>query len=132
MIPLEWAAQKGMNSFLSVTHGTNEPAKFLEMCVIRVRFIQYPNVHCSHYRGAADKKAAPLAFVGKGITFDSGGISIKPSADMKLMRGDMGGAATVCAAALAIAKLKLPYVRPILPPRFVQFTRIYAGLTSRL
>ena len=62
----------------------------------------------SHYRGAADKNATPLVFVGKGITFDTGGISIKPSSGMKLMRGDMGGAATVCASALAIAKLKLP------------------------
>ncbi|EIM81157.1 leucine aminopeptidase [Stereum hirsutum FP-91666 SS1] len=87
----EWAAEKGMNTFLSVTKGTDEPAKFLEI----------------HYNGAA-KGDQPLAFVGKGITFDSGGISIKPSADMKLMRGDMGGAATVVAAALAIAKLKFP------------------------
>ena len=62
----------------------------------------------SHYRGATDKNATPLVFVGKGITFDSGGISIKPGAGMKLMRGDMGGAATVCSAAWAIAKLKLP------------------------
>jgi len=61
---------------------------------------------CSHYKGAADKNAQPLAFVGKGITFDSGGISLKPGAvckfsfwvvhgltgfkGMKLMRGDMG------------------------------------------
>jgi len=87
-----WAAEKKMNVFLSVTHGTSEPAKFLEI----------------HYKGAADKNAAPLAFVGKGITFDSGGISLKPGAGMKLMRGDMGGAATVVSSALAIAKLKLP------------------------
>lgn len=63
-----------------------------------------------HYRGAADKTATPLVFVGKGITFDSGGISLKPGAGMKLMRGDMGGAATVVSAALAVAKLQLPYV----------------------
>ncbi|KAF6747036.1 cytosol aminopeptidase family, catalytic domain-containing protein [Ephemerocybe angulata] len=87
-----WAAEKGMNVFLSVTHGTSEPAKFLEII----------------YKGAADKTAAPLAFVGKGITFDSGGISLKPGAGMKLMRGDMGGAAAVVSAALAIAKLQLP------------------------
>lgn len=86
-----WAEQKGMRTFLSVTHGTNEPAKFLEI----------------HYNGAA-KDAQPLAFVGKGITFDSGGISLKPGAGMKLMRGDMGGAATVVASALAIAQLQLP------------------------
>jgi len=87
-----WAASKNMNTFLSVTHGTSEPAKFLEI----------------HYKGATKKDEQPLAFVGKGITFDTGGISLKPPADMKLMRGDMGGAATVVSAALAIAKLKLP------------------------
>ncbi|KAK0500947.1 hypothetical protein EDD18DRAFT_1146702 [Armillaria luteobubalina] len=57
---------------------------------------------------APSKDDTPVAFVGKGITFDSGGISLKPSAAMKLMRGDMGGAASVVAATLAIAKLKLP------------------------
>jgi aminopeptidase len=95
-----WAKEKGMNSFLSVTNGTNEPAKFLEI----------------HYRGASDKNATPLAFVGKGITFDSGGISLKPAADMKLMRGDMGGAATVTSAALAIAKLRLPVNLVVVTP----------------
>ncbi|PPQ69986.1 hypothetical protein CVT26_013274 [Gymnopilus dilepis] len=87
-----WAAEKNMNVFLSVTQGTSEPAKFLEI----------------HYKGAANKDERPLALVGKGITFDSGGISLKPGAGMKLMRGDMGGAATVVSSALAIAKLQLP------------------------
>ncbi|KAF9077336.1 hypothetical protein BDP27DRAFT_1509694 [Rhodocollybia butyracea] len=63
-----WAEKKGrahlQNTFLSVTHGTNEPAKFLKI----------------HYKGAAQKDAKPLAFVGKGITFDSGEISLKPAA----------------------------------------------------
>ncbi|OSD02808.1 leucine aminopeptidase [Trametes coccinea BRFM310] len=95
----EWAAQKGMNTFLSVTKGTSEPAKFLEI----------------HYKGAA-RDATPLVFVGKGITFDSGGISLKPSAGMSLMRGDMGGAATVCAAALAIAQLQVPINLVVLTP----------------
>ncbi|OCH85603.1 leucine aminopeptidase [Obba rivulosa] len=94
-----WAAEKGMRTFLSVAKGTSEPPKFLEI----------------HYKGAA-KDAQPLVFVGKGITFDSGGISLKPSAGMKLMRGDMGGAATVCAAALAIAQLKLPVNLVVLTP----------------
>lgn len=66
-----------------------------------------------HYRGAEDKDASPLVLVGKGVTFDSGGISLKPGAGMKLMRGDMGGAATVVSALLAIAKLNLPYVLSI-------------------
>ncbi|KZT62410.1 hypothetical protein CALCODRAFT_489750 [Calocera cornea HHB12733] len=86
-----WAEAKGMRTFLSVTRGTEEPAKFLEV----------------HYNGGP-KGAQPLAFVGKGITFDSGGISLKPGPGMKLMRGDMGGAATLMSAALAVAKLKLP------------------------
>ncbi|OJT15649.1 Cytosol aminopeptidase [Trametes pubescens] len=94
-----WAAEKGMNTFLSVTKGTSEPAKFLEI----------------HYKGAA-ADAKPLVFVGKGITFDSGGISIKPSANMSLMRGDMGGAATVCASALAIAQLQVPINLVVLTP----------------
>jgi aminopeptidase len=87
-----WAAEKNMNVFLSVTHGTSEPAKFLEI----------------HYKGSAKKDEQPLAFVGKGITFDSGGISLKPGAGMKAMRADMGGAATVVSSAWAIAKLGLP------------------------
>ncbi|KAI0638717.1 cytosol aminopeptidase family, catalytic domain-containing protein [Trametes polyzona] len=95
----KWAAEKGMNTFLSVTKGTSEPAKFLEI----------------HYKGAA-ADATPLVFVGKGVTFDSGGISLKPSSGMSLMRGDMGGAATVCAAALAIAQLKVPINLVVLTP----------------
>ncbi|KAF8079247.1 leucine aminopeptidase [Lyophyllum atratum] len=95
-----WAAEKNMNTFLSVTHGTSEPAKLLEI----------------HYKGAPSKDAQPLAFVGKGITFDSGGISLKPGAGMKLMRGDMGGAATVVSAALAIAQLQLPINLVVVTP----------------
>lgn len=80
----EWAERMGMNAFLSVTRGSAEPPRFLEV----------------HYRGK-DAATAPtmmdLALVGKGVTFDSGGISIKPSAGMALMRGDMGGAAVTFA-----------------------------------
>lgn len=63
-----------MNSFLSVTAGTHTPANFLE-------------IHYSHPECQDDR---PIGLVGKGITFDSGGISLKAGADMKLMRGDMG------------------------------------------
>ncbi|KAG8804048.1 hypothetical protein FRC19_000165 [Serendipita sp. 401] len=87
-----WASEKSMRTFLSVTQGTAEPAKFLEI----------------HYKGASNPDARPLGLVGKGITFDSGGISLKPGAGMKLMRGDMGGAATVVSALLTIVKLGLP------------------------
>ncbi|KAG5640414.1 hypothetical protein DXG03_008744 [Asterophora parasitica] len=88
------------NTFLSVTRGTSEPAKILEI----------------HYKGAANKDEQPLAFVGKGITFDSGGISLKPGAGMKLMRGDMGGAATVVGAAWSIAQLELPVNLVVVTP----------------
>ncbi|EPT02578.1 hypothetical protein FOMPIDRAFT_1059138 [Fomitopsis schrenkii] len=94
-----WAAEKGMRTFLSVAKGSTEPCKFLEI----------------HYHGAASG-AQPLVLIGKGVTFDTGGISIKPSAGMDLMRGDMGGAAAVCSAALAVAQLKLPVNLIVLCP----------------
>jgi cytosol aminopeptidase len=64
-----------------VTQGTSEPAKFLEMYVfsapVRANLTPYDLIY-SHYKGAPDASAQPVAFVGKGITFDSGGISLKP------------------------------------------------------
>lgn len=60
------------------------------------------------YKGAKDKKAKPFVLVGKGLTFDSGGISIKPSAGMDEMKYDMCGAATVYGVMQAIAELNLP------------------------
>ncbi|GAA5943638.1 hypothetical protein JCM1841_004591 [Sporobolomyces salmonicolor] len=89
---LAWAESRKMGSFISVSRGSDEPLRFLEL----------------HYKGAADKDEQPIAFVGKGITFDSGGISLKPGAGMKEMRADMGGAATTLAATWAIAKLRIP------------------------
>ena len=80
----------GMHSFLSVTGGTKEPAKLIVM----------------QYRGAAKKK--PVVLVGKGITFDSGGISLKPGPSMDEMKFDMCGAASVIATMSIAAKLKLP------------------------
>lgn len=56
----------------------------------------------------ASKKTKTIAFVGKGVTFDSGGISIKPSAKMEDMKHDMSGAAAVMGAAVSAARLKLP------------------------
>jgi leucyl aminopeptidase len=79
----------GMGAFLAVAKGTDEPLKFIVL----------------HYRGAG-KNDAPLVLVGKGITFDSGGISIKPAADMDEMKFDMGGAASVLGTLRAIAELK--------------------------
>lgn len=80
-----------MGSFLSVTAGTDEPARLIVL----------------EYRGAA-RKAAPVALVGKGVTFDSGGISIKPAAAMDEMKFDMSGAASVLGTFKALAELKLP------------------------
>jgi leucyl aminopeptidase len=66
-----------------------------------------PRLVILRYNGAPTD-SPPLAFVGKGVTFDSGGLSIKPSDGMKTMKCDMAGAATVLGAMQAIAQLKLP------------------------
>jgi leucyl aminopeptidase len=79
----------GMGSFLAVAQGSAEPPRFIVM----------------HYNGAA-KTAAPVVLVGKGITFDSGGISLKPGAEMDEMKFDMGGAASVLGAMCAIGHLQ--------------------------
>lgn len=86
-----WAREQGMNSFLAVAQGSEEPAVFLELT--------YNN---------APEKEKPLVLIGKGITFDTGGISIKPAANMDKMRGDMGGAACTLATILTAAQLNLP------------------------
>ncbi len=80
----------GMGALLGVTQGSKQPPKFI---VLR-------------YRGGASSQV-DLALVGKGITFDSGGISIKPSEGMGEMKGDMAGGAAVMAALSAITQLKL-------------------------
>jgi leucyl aminopeptidase len=79
-----------MGSFLSVSNGTDEPPKFIVL---------------KHMGGKA--KEAPTVLVGKGITFDSGGISLKPGAGMDEMKYDMCGAASVLGTFRAIAELKL-------------------------
>ena len=84
------AAELGMGSFLGVARGSHQPAKFL---ILR-------------HRGGADEPG--LGYCGKGITFDTGGISIKPAANMEAMKQDMSGAAAVVAAMGAIADLELP------------------------
>lgn len=86
---VEWMREMQMGALLGVTQGTQEAPAFIEL----------------HHEGAT---GAPLIFAGKGITFDSGGISIKPSEGMEGMKTDMGGAAAVIGALLAIAELKLP------------------------
>jgi leucyl aminopeptidase len=82
-------AKIGMGSFLAVAQGSEQPARFIIM----------------KYQGAAASEA-PLVLVGKGITFDTGGISIKPSQDMDEMKFDMGGAASVLGTFRAIGEFK--------------------------
>jgi leucyl aminopeptidase len=79
-----------MGSFLSVTNGSDEPPKFIVL---------------KHMGGKA--KDAPIVLVGKGITFDSGGISLKGGLGMDEMKYDMGGAASVLGTMRAIAELNL-------------------------
>jgi leucyl aminopeptidase len=81
----------GMGSFLSVTRGSVQPPKLITL----------------QYTGAA-RTQAPIALVGKGITFDTGGISLKPGADMDEMKYDMSGAGTVLGTIQAIAEMGLP------------------------
>ncbi|MBT8114778.1 MAG: leucyl aminopeptidase [Arenicella sp.] len=82
----------GMGSLLSVSLGSRQPAKLIVM----------------QYTGAKNKAQAPHALVGKGLTFDAGGISLKPSPKMDEMKYDMCGAASVFGALLAAAELQLP------------------------
>merc|ERR1719411_1873908 len=69
-----------------------------------------------HYAGAEAGDSKPVVLVGKGVTFDTGGISIKPSAKMDAMRADMGGAATVTASFRAVASLGLKINLKVLVP----------------
>jgi leucyl aminopeptidase len=85
--------QEGMGSLLSVSRGSEEPAKLI--------VVKYTPAKA----GRKDDDEL-LAFVGKGITFDSGGISLKPGENMELMKYDMTGGATVLGAMRAIAQLK--------------------------
>lgn len=82
-------AKLGMGSFMAVAQGSEEPLRFI---VLR-------------YEGAA-KAEAPVVLIGKGITFDTGGISIKPAAEMDEMKYDMGGAASVLGTFRALAELQ--------------------------
>jgi leucyl aminopeptidase len=85
-----------MNSFLAVASGSQEPAKLI--------ILEYR--HRGHL--VKNKKPDTLALVGKGITFDAGGLSLKPTEDMLEMKGDMAGGAVVMSAVADSAQLKLP------------------------
>lgn len=79
-----------MGALLAVAQGSNEPPQLIEL----------------QYRGAGD--SAPIVLVGKGITFDSGGLSLKPAEAMTEMKYDMSGAASILGTLKACALLKLP------------------------
>jgi leucyl aminopeptidase len=79
----------GMGSFMAVARGSAEPLRFIVM----------------HYQGGT-RGDAPVVLVGKGITFDTGGISLKPAPEMDEMKFDMGGAASVLGTFAAVAELK--------------------------
>jgi leucyl aminopeptidase len=91
--------QEGMGALLSVSAGSEQPAKLI--------ILKYTPRDGGG--GTSDEQGKELlAFVGKGVTFDSGGISIKPGENMELMKYDMTGGATVIGAMRAIAQLKPP------------------------
>ncbi|MBC7769928.1 MAG: leucyl aminopeptidase [Phycisphaerales bacterium] len=89
---LEPAAMErlGMGALLGVAQGSARGGRLVTM----------------RWNGASSKKSKPIALVGKGVTFDTGGISLKPGAGMDEMKGDMGGAAAVAGAMKAIALRK--------------------------
>ena len=86
-------AVEGLGALLAVNRGSEDPARFIVM----------------EYKGkGAPEKKGPVALIGKGITFDTGGVSIKGSANLHLMKSDMGGAAAVFGTLEAAARLELP------------------------
>jgi leucyl aminopeptidase len=89
----------GMHSLLAVSRGSHQPPRLIVL----------------GYQGgkAGDK---PVVLVGKGVTFDTGGISLKPSADMDEMKFDMCGAASVLGTILAAARMKLPLNLTVVVP----------------
>ncbi|ERL90512.1 hypothetical protein D910_07860 [Dendroctonus ponderosae] len=94
-----WAETQKMYAFLAVAQGSCEPPIFLEL---------------SYYGASRDER--PVVLVGKGITYNSGGLCLKPCNKQRYMRGDMGGAACVVAACRAVAGLQLPInIRALIP-----------------
>lgn len=87
----KWIESKGMGAFASVAQGSAEEPRLIEL----------------RYNGAG-ANGPTLGFVGKAVTFDTGGISLKPSAKMDEMKFDMSGGAAVLEATAAIAELGLP------------------------
>jgi leucyl aminopeptidase len=89
-----------MGGILGVGQGSTKPPCLIELT----------------YKAPGRAKRPHVALVGKGVTFDTGGISLKPGLGMDLMKSDMGGAAAVLGAALIVARLKLPVDLTVLVP----------------
>lgn len=95
----KWIASQNMGGILAVNKGSVDPARF---------------VHIEW--NPKKSKAQPIVLVGKGITFDTGGLSLKPASYMETMKGDMAGAATVVGVMKAIVDNNLPvHVQALLP-----------------
>lgn len=84
--------KRKMGGLLAVGMGSDNPPRFIAI----------------EYKGVKSSKGKKIALVGKGVTFDTGGISIKPAQNMGWMKADMSGAAVVAGTILAAAKAKLP------------------------
>lgn len=91
VLEVSQAQAMGMGAFVAVAKGSKEPGKFITL---------------EYNRG---KALETIALIGKGITFDSGGISIKPSEKMERMKDDMSGAAAVLATMEVASQLRLPF-----------------------
>lgn len=90
VLDMDEARRRGMGAFIGVAQGSHHPGRVIVL----------------EYRGA-DRKSPPVALIGKAITFDSGGISIKGAEGMHLMKTDMAGGAAVLAVIVAAARLRL-------------------------
>ncbi|VDP07941.1 unnamed protein product [Soboliphyme baturini] len=93
-----WATQQKMGAFLSVAEGSDQPPMFVEV----------------HLKPSGKTIDGPVVLVGKGVCFDSGGISLKPSRSMDEMRADMAGAALVLSTIYGLAKLQTPLNREVI------------------
>ncbi|KAJ0184079.1 hypothetical protein K1T71_000502 [Dendrolimus kikuchii] len=94
-----WAANHEMGGFVAIGKSSIQPPLYVEI---------------SYY--GASERSRPIVLIGKGVTFDSGSLDLKPPEDLRYMRGDMAGAACVLAIVRSAARLKLPVnIRGILP-----------------
>jgi leucyl aminopeptidase len=91
---VEECERRGMGLFLAVGRGSEEPPRF---------------IHMTYKPKAGVQSKGRICLIGKGVTFDAGGYSMKPSEGMMHMKLDMGGAAAVIGAMYGVAKLELPY-----------------------